>query len=391
MPDPRLILVGPSWPLRGGIARTTTELAAALERRGKLAAFLTPWRQYPTWLYPGAHDRDPAACPRLGVAQACFAVFEPWTWRGLRWRLREARADALVFPYWTWAWAPLYVTLLRRLALPAVAVVHNPADHDASWPQRRSARAVLRRCKGFLCHAGEVAGTVARHFPGRPLAVHPLPAMTGPRPARELARRRLGVPEGTTAVLCFGLIRPYKGVEVLLEAVRQLPQGAPLLVLLAGEPWGGVGERIQVQLQDAALAERVRAHLGWVREDEVGWWAAAADAAVLPYRRATGSAVAALMLGYGLPLVATRVGGLADVVEDGYNGMLVPPGDAAALAAALLRTCDGPWLAKLAAGAREVAARWSWGSYAEALEQVVGEALTPVGGPVAPTTPLDQR
>jgi glycosyltransferase involved in cell wall biosynthesis len=384
----RLALVGPSWPFRGGIARTTTELAAALAERGTLAAFLTPQRQYPRWLYPGGGDLDPAACPRLAVAQRCYSVLEPWTWGRLLRRLRAASPRVLVLPYWTWAWAPLFRLVQWRGNLPTLAVVHNVADHDASAAQRRAARAVLRRCCGFLCHAGEVAETLRRQFPGRALTVHPLPAFAGPPADREAARRQLGVPEGTTAVLSFGLIRPYKGVEVLLEAARLLPADSPVVLLLAGEPWGGVGAVVQERLRDPALAGRVRAHLGWVAEDEVAWWAAAADVAVLPYRRATGSAVAALMLGYGLPLVASRVGGLAEVVEDGRNGLLVPPGEPAALAAALQRVVDPVVRARLAEGAQASAGRYSWASYATALEEVARGALTGRAGPGEATTPL---
>mgnify|MGYP001207866102 CR=1 FL=1 len=387
MSEPRLALVGPSWPFRGGIARTTTELAAELERRGTLAAFLTPRRQYPGWLYPGGGDRDPAACPRLGVAQPCFAVLEPWTWAGAGRRLRAAAPAALVLPYWTWAWAPLHVYLVRRSRCPVVAVVHNPADHDASPWHRRVARAVLRRCGGFLCHAGEVAKVVGSAFPDRPLAVHPLPPILGSAGDRQAARRQLGVPEGAVAVLCFGLIRPYKGIDVLLEAVARLPAEAPLLVLLAGEPWGGARAELERRLAEPALAGRVRAHLRWVPEEEVGWWAAAADAAVLPYRRATGSAVAALMLGYGLPLVATAVGGLAEVVEDEVNGLLVPSADPTALAAALQRLLAPELRGRLAAGARASATRWSWGAYARTLEELVAEILTRWEGRGEATTP----
>lgn len=387
MSEPRLALVGPSWPFRGGIARTTTELAAELERRGSLAAFLTPRRQYPAWLYPGGGDRDPAACPRLGVAQPCFAVLEPWTWARAGRRLRAAAPAALVLPYWTWAWAPLHLALLASTRVPAVAIVHNPADHDASPWQRQAGQAVLRRCRGFLCHASEVMEAVKNAFPGRPVAVHPLPAMTGGCADRQAARRQLGVPEGTVAVLCFGLIRPYKGIDVLLEALTQLSTGAPLLLLLAGEPWGGARAELERRLAEPVLAGRVRAHLRWVPEEEVQWWAAAADAAVLPYRRATGSAVAALMLGYGLPLVASRVGGLPDVVENEVNGFLVPPGDVAALADALQRLTDPMVRERLARGARASAARWSWGSYAERLEALVAHVLSEGTGAAGATTP----
>ncbi len=368
---PRIALVGPSWPFRGGIARTTTHLAATLDEREELARFVVPVRQYPAWLYPGGGDRDPAACVRVAAAEPRFGVLEPWTWWGTRRALRRSGADAVAVPYWTWAWAPMLSFLLRGPTPPAVAIVHNPADHDSGRLHRFAARRVLARCRGFLCHAASVAEVLARELPGRPVAVHPLPADRPSAADRDAARTALGLSSDAVAVLCFGLIRPYKGIDVLLDAVRALPAGSPVVLLLAGEPWGDEGDRIRAALADPALSGRVRARLEWVPEQEAAVWFAAADAAVLPYRAATGSAVAAQMLGHGLPVVASRVGGLVDVVEDGRSGLLVPPEDAGALAAALARVSEAGVRGRLAAGARAAASQWSWDSYADALAALV--------------------
>ncbi len=371
----RIALVGPSWPQRGGIARTTTALAAALAQRGTLAAFVVPRRQYPSFLYPGPSDTDPAACPRLGVAEALFGVLEPWSWGSAAGRVVAAAADCLVFPFWTWVWAPFLRALGRRTGTPAVAIVHNPADHDATRLARFAARQVLGGCAGFFCHARAVAEHLAHTFPAAPTAVHPLPPGPLPRVDRAAARAALGVAADAVAALFFGLIRPYKGVDVLLEAVARLPAGTPLVLLLAGEPWGEVGRVVRQRLADPALAGRVVARLEWVPEGEAGAWFAAADLVVLPYRSATGSAVAAQALGYGLPVVASRVGGLAEVVEDGENGLLVPPADAGALAAALGQVCRAEVRARLASGARAAAQRWSWAGYAAALEELAARAV----------------
>jgi glycosyltransferase involved in cell wall biosynthesis len=363
-----LALVGPSWPLRGGIARTTTALAAALSARGTLAGFFVPIRQYPGALYPGRRDTDPNACPRLPEAQPCFHVLEPWTWGRLRRRLREACPGALVLPYWTSAWAPLSWFVARSAEVPVIAVVHNPTDHDGSWRTRSVARLTLGRCRGFLCHARHVAGIIENQFPGASVVVHPLPAESPRIEDREVARGRLGVPREAVAVLCFGLMRPYKGVDVLLEAVARLPAGLPIVLLLAGEPWGKLGGRLRRRIARDDLAGRVVARLQWIPEAEVSAWFASADAAVLPYRSATGSAVAAQALGWRLPIVGSAVGGLAEVVEEGVNGLLVPPEDAGALAAALARIADASLRARLAGGAQIASQRWSWASYAQALE-----------------------
>ncbi|MGE5236718.1 MAG: glycosyltransferase family 4 protein [Acidobacteriota bacterium] len=378
---PRLAVVGPSWPLRGGIARTTTALARALATDGELAALLTPHRQYPRWLYPGRHDIDPQACPRLDIAERCFAVLEPWSWPGLRHRLVEASPSVVVLPYWTWAWAPVSLRLASWRVAPIVMVVHNPADHDAGTLAHRVGRSVLAKANGFLCHAGSVATVLQECFPQRPVAIHALPAEASALPDRRDARASLGIPDRAVAFLCFGLIRPYKGVDVLLDALTRLPEGSPVAILLAGEPWAGEGERLQRLLASPVVARRVIAALRWIPEREVGTWFAAADAAVLPYRQATGSAVAAQALGAGLPVVASAAGGLAEVVQDGVNGVHVPAGDPAALAAALESLCDPALRARLADAARTSARSSGWTSYAATLQGVAAAVLAARGRP----------
>jgi glycosyltransferase involved in cell wall biosynthesis len=390
---PRLALVGPSWPFRGGIARTTTALAAALHERGSLAAFLVARRQYPAWLYPGGRDVDPGACPRFTYARPAFAVLEPWTWRELRRVLRECRPDAIVAPYWTWAWAPLFRATLGAGGAPPVAIVHNPVDHDAGLLPRVAARGTLQRFRGFLCHADAVAAQLRKGFEDRPVVVQPLPAVRTRRVDRDTARASLGVPPDAVAFLCFGLIRPYKGVDVLLDAFAALPAAARAMLLLAGEPWRNERARIESRLAGTAMRGRVVARLEWVPEDEIGTWFAAADVAVLPYRSATGSAVAAEAIAWGLPIVASAVGGLAETVVNGRNGLLVPPGDGVALRAALERVLDGRLRGDLAAGAGAAAGRLSWESYAACLERLVEDVLATSAGPAprpgeraAPTT-----
>ena len=372
---PRIALVGPSWPYRGGISRTTTLLAEALERRGSLAAFLTAARQYPRFLYPGGRDIDPGACKRLAFAEPTFGVFQPLSWRRLTRRLRTAGADAMVLPYWTAAWAPMEAWLARAAPAPLIGIVHNLSDHDAGWLARRAAALVLGRCRAFLCHARSVAAGLEERYPGRRVSVHPLAMEPAAGTDRAAARARLHLRPESVALLSFGLIRPYKGIDVLVEAMALLPDSSPAVLLLAGEPWGPLDAETVRRLDRLTSAGRAAVRLEWVPEKEVATWLAAADAMVLPYRAATGSAVAAQALGHGLPIVASAVGGLAEIVEDGRNGLLVPPGNAVALAAALGRIVDSALRERLAAGARAAAAAWSWDSYAACLEVLVDGAL----------------
>jgi D-inositol-3-phosphate glycosyltransferase len=367
----RLTVFGPGHPFRGGVARTTTDLVSALEARGHELLFLTPKRQYPKWLFPGASDRDPEACRRLDCAEAGLDPFRPSSWSSGRRRAEAYGADVWILPYWTWAWAGLWRWLLCGRRPPVVAVAHNPADHGAGRFRRSVARSVLGRCDAIFTHARVLEKEMAASFPGRPTASHPLPPPAlGELPHRREARDRLDLPADCRVALFLGLIRSYKGVDLLIDAISRQPSESDWALLVVGEPWGKLGAALRRQVRDLGTVERVRMRLGWLPEAEVPVILAAADLVVLPYRSGSQSAVAPLALAAGLPVLSTRVGGLPEVVSDGVNGVLVEPDSVDALARAL-EELTRERLADLADGARASRSRLTWDGYAEALEKLL--------------------
>ena len=371
----RLIVFGPGPPFRGGVARTTTELVRSLQARGHEVHFLAPQRQYPRWLFPGRSDLDRDACSRLDCAAAVLDPLNPLSWVESRRKALALAGDAWIIPYWTWAWAGLWRLLLHGARPPAVAVVHNPADHDAGFRQRLAARLVLGRFQALFTHARVLEEGLAAVYPEVPTASHPLPPPDlAPLPSADEARAALGVPADRRVALFLGLIRPYKGVDLLLDSIARLPAGSDWFLVVAGEPWGNLGDRLSQQVRRLGISDRVRLEYGWVPETEVPGLLAAADLVVLPYRSGSQSAVAPLALGAGVPVLSTAVGGLPEVVRDGENGRLVAPGSVAELARAL-EELDRPRLAALSEGARQGRSRFTWDGYAEALESLVERAV----------------
>jgi glycosyltransferase involved in cell wall biosynthesis len=372
----RVTVFGPGHPFRGGIARATTELVRALDGHGHEVQFLSARRQYPSWVYPGISDRDPEACPRLPGARSVLDPFGPWSWWRARRLAAEHRADAWILPYWTWAWAgPWWFLLATEPRPPAVAVVHNPADHDAGWLQSTVAARVIGRCQGLFTHAAFLARQLETSVPGVPVGWHALPAATGDRVVdREPARRVLGLPSDRRVALFFGLIRPYKGLDVLLEAASRLPPESDWTILIVGEPWRGLGGQLERRADELGLDDRVRFELGWVAENRVPALLAAADVVVLPYLTGTQSAVAPMALAHGVPVLTTAVGGVPEVVIDGVNGVVVPPADPVAMAEALERLDDAT-LSGLAAGAVATTGDLTWSGYAAAFEDVIEAVL----------------
>ena len=367
----RLVVFGSGHPFRGGVARTTTEMVSGLVDRGNEVSYLTPRSQYPSWLFPGASDRDPDACRRLDCARAVLEPMNPVSWRASRGLALAVRADAWIIPYWTWAWAGLWRFLLRRPHPPALAVVHNPVDHDGGLLRQRAARMVLGRCQALFTHAGSLERHLSRSYPAVPVGSYPFPsAAPGQSYDPSAARVELDLPPHRRIALFVGLIRPYKGVDILIDAMARLSADADWLLLVAGEPWGDLEAALTKQVADLGLGDRVRLSLGWVPEAEMPRLLAAADLVVLPYRSGSQSAVAPMALAAGVPVLTTDIGGVAEIVRHGVDGWVVEPGSVGALATAIVEL-DRPILERLARGAVEGRDRFTWSGYAQALEELI--------------------
>lgn len=378
---PRVALVGPFPPWRSGIADQDARLLAAMRRLGVDPLIVGFSRMYPRFLYPGTTDYSEdekknflegeerrAEELRLGAAaragNGARSRGAPWL-DGLNLYsfVRAARflsfkeISLLVLPWWTSYFAPHVSLLLSTLGAESPSTVklllcHNVFDHEAHPLKDALTRAVLRRADRFAVQNARGAREVAAERPNAPVAVVPHPAE--PRavlPDRDAARGQLGVPLDAPVFLFSGLLRPYKGWDILLDAFAAVRRDVPhALLVLAGEPWG------EARRLEAWAPAGVRLELRYLPERERGLWFAASDAVVCPYRHATGSGIAADALAYGRPVIGSRVEGLEDVVEDGHSGLLVPPGDAAALARAMalfVREGLGP---RLAAGAARLRA-----------------------------------
>lgn len=327
----RVAVVGPVPPFRSGIARHTAALARALARRCEVRV-LSFARQYPAWLFPGSNDREPGA-PSLDWPETDYKLdcLNPLTWRRTLCAIRAFHPDLVLIPWWTVFWAPAFWYLsrgCRKYGLSVEMICHNVVDHEtAAWKARLS-RLVLGQATSFLVHSKAEAGQLAELVPGAKVGVHPHPLYdVYPEASGKLSRR------AELEILFFGLVRPYKGLEQLIEAMDLL-DGRSIRLCIVGEFWHGRAE-IEQRIHALGIEEHVEIVPRYVNDQEAAEYFARADVVVLPYTSATSSGVIALAYHYGKPVIATRVGGLPDLVIEGETGLLVEPGSPARLAEAI--------------------------------------------------------
>jgi len=345
----RVALIGPVYPFRGGIAHYTTMLGRELRQAGHETRVFSFIRQYPAWAYPGKSDRDPSREP-LAVEDVEYSLdlLNPLTWRRTAGRIRAYAPDVVVMQWWTSVWAPVWWALarsLRRVPRPELLFIcHNVLPHEPRLWDAGLARAVLRLADRIVVSSEQERENLHALLPNAPADIVPLPVfdmLAGAMPPRDEARARLGLsPEGPV-LLNFGLVRSYKGVRYLLDALPRVREAFPdVQLVIAGEFWEDRGPYL-AQVAQLGLEDCVTIVDRYIPNEETPLYFAAADVVVLPYTRVTQSGVAQLALGFRKPLIATRVGGLTDVIRPGRDGLLVAPEDADALAEGIVAFLRG--------------------------------------------------
>lgn len=361
----RVAILGPAPPDRGGIARETGLLADELSRRVDVE-WLTFSRPYPRWLDPRRFDRD----PRLPASRArpILDYRSPLSWKRSAEALAAMNADAVLAPWWTAFWAIPLRSVLRRLSRLSpktrrVLLCHNVEEHEGGLARRFLSLGGLLAADAFVCQSEVDRERLARRAPGRPALVlaHPV-ASAGPV-SRQEARARLSV-DGPL-VLFLGLVRRYKGVDLLLDAAPEIVRRTGARIAIVGEVFPDARDTMR-RIDASPVRDRILARDEYVSEETMDAWLAACDAVVLPYRAISGSGIAARAIAAQRPMAAAAVGGLKDAVVPGATGELFAPGDAAALAAAV-QTVLARGVDAYGPGLHDAARRFSWESYVDAL------------------------
>jgi glycosyltransferase involved in cell wall biosynthesis len=388
--------VGPAHPYKGGAAQHTTTLAHRLSAAGH-DTVLASWRaQYPRLLYPGQLTvAEPEVELHPGMERP-LAWYRPDGWWLTGRRLARQGCDVVVLSVVTPVQAPALLTLARAAragGCTVVALCHNVLPHESRGADEPLMRALLRRVDAVIVHSAAQAA-LAETLTTAPVQVAALPPHlphTGPVPAGTVAPAGpaslagpagpapsavTGPPGSRRRLLFFGIVRPYKGLDILLRALAEV--GPEVSLTVAGEIWAGREDLLRL-ISDLGLQDRVTMPGAYVPAADVPALFAAADALVLPYRSATASQNALIAFRFGLPVIASRAGAIADAVEDGVNGILCAPGDAGDLARAIRALCAPGTLERLRTGVPSLDPGPLWDDYLAAMGKAISAGQSRAG------------
>jgi glycosyltransferase involved in cell wall biosynthesis len=330
-----IIILGPAHPFRGGGITTFNErLATEFQKKGYKVSVYNFSLQYPAFLFPGKSQYSTEPAPaHLTILRKVNSV-NPFNWIKVGNELRELKPDLIVVRYWLPFMAPALGTILRKVKRnrhsKVIAITDNIIPHEKRMGDKPFTQYFLKPCDGFITMSEKVMQDLRSLEPGKPAiqAAHPLYDNFGAPISKEEARKELGINISDPVILFFGFIRKYKGLDLLLEAVRLLKNKIQnIKLLVAGEFYED--EKLYQQMIDRLdIRDQLILRTHFIADHEVKKYFCAADVVVQPYRNATQSGVTPLAYHFEKPMIVTNVGALPDYVPHNKVGLVAAPSPA---------------------------------------------------------------
>ena len=363
------------YPYRGGISQFNACLYGELSRNHDVKAFNFS-RQYPEFLFPGKTQfvtEDDEAVPVESTSLLDTA--NPFTYIKTYRAIREWKPDVLIVRYWMSYFAPSlgYITRKMKKHCKVISILDNVIPHEQRFFDTPLTKYFLKGSTGCVTLCEAVSEDLLKMKPDATYTViqHPLYSHFGQKKSREDAERKLGLKSGKKNILFFGLIRKYKGLDILLEAFEKLPDDYQLII--AGEPYGSF-EPYQKIIDRLPGKARIVKVLKYIKDSEVSDYFSAADLAVLPYRSATQSGISSVSYHFEVPMIVTDVGGLKETIGDRGTGLVSEHGTPEAIASEIERYFADPQIAEdCIRNIRSEKERLSWSGFADRLIGFIGQ------------------
>ncbi len=340
----KIVLIGPAYPIRGGNALFVAHLYESLAATNDVQV-ISYSRLYPRFLFPGIRQTDISSVAiKKHPSIQIIDCLNPFTWWKAAHLAASINPDLLVF---TW-WNPFFGFIVRTIAStfkqrtkkPVVIIAENVISHEGRWIDVFLTKTALQTADRFLVLSKVVEEEIKKLYPQKIIFRSSLPIydcyQTPDQLTQLQAQQQLRL-EGKNVLLFFGYIRQYKGLMNIIEALPLIhKQISNAYLLVVGEFYDNPQPYLDT-IRRLGLGNDITIINKFVANEAVHLYFTAANVVVLPYNEATQSGILSIAYGFAKPVVVTDVGGLAELVDDGKTGFIVPPHDIPKLAESIVR------------------------------------------------------
>ena len=323
----KIIIVGTAHPFRGGLASYNERLASQLQEEGHDVTIYTFTTQYPNFLFPGKSQFSEEPAPKnIKIIRKVSSV-NPFNWLKIGTEIKRINPDILIFKYWLPFMGPCFGTIARKVKknkhTKIITILDNVIPHEHRIGDKQFTKYFLKPIDGFISMSKSVENDLALFDKTKPRDFNPHPLFDnfGEIYSKKRAKELLSLDAEFNYILFFGIIREYKGLDLLLEAFSQMDyKKLKLKLLVAGEYYSNE-EKYQNQIKELNLNDDVLVVNSFIKDSEVGQYFCSSDIIAQPYKNATQSGVTQIAYHFEIPILVTNVGGLPEMVphnEVGY-------------------------------------------------------------------------
>ncbi len=330
----RVIIIGPAHPLRGGLASYNERLAKQFIDEGNEVTIYTFSLQYPSFIFPGTTQYSTESKPSNLTINVCINSINPFNWIKVGNNLKNEKPDLVIVRYWLPFMGPCLGFILRQIKknkqTKIVCIADNIIPHEKRFGDKAFTKYFVQPVDAFITMSDKVMTDLKLFAPTKPtqLVAHPLYDNFGEKVSKEEARLKLGIKNEELILLFFGFIRKYKGLDLLLNAMKIIKNSNFYIqnskLLIAGEFYED-RKAYDEQIEKLDLQESLILHTDFIPDSEVKYYLCAADVVVQPYKNATQSGVTPLAYHFEKPMIVTNVGGLPSLVPNNKVGLIAEP------------------------------------------------------------------
>lgn len=326
----KVFIIGPAFPLRGGLASFDELFCEALNKEGHQCEIISYSLQYPNFLFPGSTQYHVnGTAPKNITIHTLINSVNPLSWFKTASFIKKQKPDFIIFRFWIPFMGPALGTiarLVKKQNIKVLAITDNVIPHEKRLGDKQLASYFIKGCDAFVTMSKAVMNDLEKftNTSHKKYLLHPLYTAFGDKIPKQEARLKLNLKQDDRVILFFGLIRKYKGLDLLIEAFSLLKANPHNKLLIAGEFYEDKQPYLDLILK-YKLEEQIMLLNQFIPNDDVKYYFSAADIVALPYRSATQSGVTQVSFHFEVPTLVTNVGGLGEIIPHNVAGYVVEP------------------------------------------------------------------
>lgn len=370
----KIVIVSPAYPLRGGIAHSAGLLYKELSKDHEVI-LITFKRQYPNFLFPGKSQTESVEGTDRIPTEVILDSINPFNWNSTAKRIIDLKPELVIFKHWLPFFAPCYGWMAKKIKKSSnsklIAVCHNIIPHERRIGDKTLSKYFLKKIDYFIPLSDQVKRDLFLFIKNPQYKLLPLPVFSlfGDGVNKDEAKKFLKLND-KNILLFFGFIRDYKGLDVLIEAFSIVRKTLDVKLIVAGEFYEPEEKYLKL-IKQHQLEESIILKKDFISTADVKYYFSASDAVVLPYKSATQSGIVQVAVNFCMPVIATNVGGIGEVIEDGKTGFVVEKENPEKFAQAIIRFYNEGKEKEFSSNMKSLKEKYSWQNFVKGMFELL--------------------